>query len=87
MAAGLIRLLAVSALLLCLSSCAAASEGALEHLLGGRVEGDATRAAISGADGPLDALPLAIAHCTRFGRDAQFSRREGGRIVFACVPK
>ena len=73
-------------LLLNLSGCASGAD-VLGGLLGGRVDGDSDRAAVSGADGPVDALPLAIAHCTRFGRSAQFSGREGAKVVFACVPK
>lgn len=79
--------LAVCLLLLVLSACASAQERVFQKLVGGRVEGDAAQVAVSGADGPVDALPLAVAHCTRFGRAAQFRSREGEKLVFACVPK
>ena len=48
-----------------------------------RVEGDASSASILG--GRLDALPLAIAHCARFGRSAQWSHADGDRSVYDCV--
>jgi hypothetical protein len=79
--------LAVCLLLLALSGCASAKTHVLERLLGDRIQGDADRVAVTGAAGATDALPLAIVHCTRFGRAAQFTRREGEKLVFACVSK
>ena len=48
-----------------------------------RVEGDADQVSILG--GRLDALPLAIGHCARFGRSAQWSHADGDRSVYNCV--
>ena len=48
-----------------------------------RVVGDAQQ--VSVAAGRLDALPLAIAHCARYGRAAQWSHADGDRSVYACV--
>ncbi len=48
-----------------------------------RVQGDADQVSILG--GRLDSLPLAIGHCARFGRSAQWSHAEGDRSVYACV--
>ena len=79
--------LAAFCLPLVLSACASAQEQVLDKLVGDRVQGDASQVLVSGADGPADALPLAIAHCTRFGRAAQFRSREADKLAFACVPK
>ena len=48
-----------------------------------RVIGDANQVSVQG--GRLDALPLAIAHCARFGRAAQWGHTDGDRSVYACV--
>ena len=49
-----------------------------------RVVGDAQQVSI--AAGRLDALPLAIAHCARYGRAAQWSHSDGDHSVYTCVP-
>ena len=48
-----------------------------------RVIGDANQVSI--AAGRLDALPLAIAHCARYGRSAQWAHMEGARSTYLCV--
>ena len=48
-----------------------------------RVQGDADRVSILG--GRLDALPLAIGHCARFGKSAQWDHADGDRSVYDCV--
>ncbi len=48
-----------------------------------RVQGDGDHVSILG--GRLDALPLAIGHCARFGRSAQWSHADGDRSVYDCV--
>ena len=74
------RVLLVGAALI-VSGCAdtsGPSEGAPR-----RVEGDANQVSILG--GRLDALPIAIGHCARFGRSAQWSHVDGDRSVYDCV--
>jgi hypothetical protein len=69
-----------------LAGCATSpGQAVVERLTGGKVEGDRTRAVVHGMDSTADAFPLAVAHCTRFGRKAQFARRQSGALVFACV--
>ncbi len=51
----------------------------------GQVQGDASRVSIQG--GRLDALPLAVIHCARYGRSAQWSHTDGDRSVYDCVAK
>ena len=51
----------------------------------GKVEGDASQVSIEG--GRLDALPLAVAHCARYGRSAQWSHADNDRSVYNCVPR
>ena len=51
----------------------------------GKVDGDASQVSIQG--GRLDALPLAIAHCARYGRSAQWSHADNDRSVYDCVPR
>lgn len=50
-----------------------------------RVRGDAEGVRVFGMDSRVDAYPLAIAHCARFGRSAQFTGRMQGGHVFRCV--
>lgn len=51
----------------------------------GKVEGDARRVSILG--GRLDALPLAILHCAKYGKSAQWSHSDDDRSVYSCVPR
>ena len=51
----------------------------------GQVQGDGSRVSIEG--GRLDALPLAVIHCARYGRSAQWSHSEDGRSVYDCVAR
>ena len=68
-----------------LSGCAAAGEQLLQRAIGGHVSGDASQALVQDMPSAADALPLAIAHCTRFGKKAQFARRAGQDHLFRCT--
>ena len=57
----------------------------IDRVSRGKVEGDSNQVSIAG--GRLDALPLAIAHCARFGRSAQWSHSDGDRSVYSCVAR
>ena len=71
---------------LTLSACASDQPPVIDRVAGAeRVHGDADHVSVAG--GRLDALPLAVFHCARYGRSAQFSRSEDGRSVFDCVTK
>ena len=50
-----------------------------------QVLGGAERVSIQG--GRIDALPLAVLHCARYGRSAQWSHAEGDRSVYDCVAR
>lgn len=69
-------------LALMLSSCADAPP-MIDNLPNGRVRGDINEVSVQG--GRWEALPLAVAHCARFSRSAQFVRLNGDRAVFRCV--
>jgi hypothetical protein len=57
----------------------------LQSLSDGRVQGDQTGATIK-ADSAADGFPLAIAHCSRFGRAARFDRKASNGVYrYACV--
>ncbi len=51
----------------------------------GKVEGDIHHVSI--AEGRVDALPLAVFHCAKYGRSAQWSHAEGDRSVYNCVTR
>ena len=51
----------------------------------GQVQGDRSQVSIQG--GRVDALPLAVLHCARYGRSAQWSHTDGDRSVYDCVAK
>jgi hypothetical protein len=72
--------LGVLALVLC--GCADSSP-LIDRAAGGKLHGDADHVDI--AAGRLDALPLAIAHCARYGRSAQWSHADGDHSVYDCV--
>ena len=76
---GLLALMAVS-----ITACAD-QPPLVDRVAKGRVQGDAGQVSIEG--GRLDALPLAIAHCARYGRSAQWNRAEDGRSIYSCVPR
>lgn len=50
-----------------------------------RVRGDAEGVRVFGMASRVDALPLAIGHCAKFGRSAQFVGRVAGGHAFRCV--
>ena len=77
--AGLLAAMAVM-----LAGCANQSP-LVDRMSKGQVQGDANHVSIEG--GRLDALPLAVMHCSRFGRSAQWSHAEDGRSVYDCVAK
>ena len=55
----------------------------IDRVSDGRVQGDATHVSIQG--GRLETLPLAVAHCARYRRSAQWSHADGVRSVYNCV--
>ena len=57
----------------------------IDRVSKGKVMGDASQVSVEG--GRLDALPLAIAHCARYGRSAQWSHEADDRSVYDCVAK
>jgi len=80
------RLLSLALVATLLAGCATSpGEAIVQRLTGGKVEGDRDRAVVHGMGSVPDAFPLAVAHCTRFGRKAQFARRVPGGHAFACV--
>jgi hypothetical protein len=78
---------AIIALALALAACADAPEHAVEHVLDRHVEGGPDHAFVPGYPNSLDALPFAMAHCSRFGKAARFRRLEHGGALFDCVEK
>ena len=82
----MIRLVFLMAAAAVLAGCAASpGQAIVERITGGRVEGDRDGAVVRGMESTADAFPLAVAHCTRFGRKAQFTRRVPGGHQFACA--
>ena len=69
---------------LTLAGCASQTP-LIDRVANGRVQGDAHQVSIEG--GRLDALPLAIGHCARYGRSAQWSHAEDGRSIYNCVAR
>ena len=70
-----------------LAGCAGDGTVSLSDRLAGssRVKGDGDVVRVFQADSRADAFPLAIGHCARFGRSAQYDRRDDGAYVFKCV--
>ena len=73
-------------LLLMLTGCA--TDVSLSDRLAGRdrVSGDADAVTVRGMGTRVEALPLAVGHCSKFGRSAQFDRKgDDGSYTFRCV--
>ena len=70
---------------LLLGGCAA--DVSLSDRLAGadRVHGDRNEVTVSRMGSQVESLPLAVGHCARFHRSAQFARKAGGSYVFSCV--
>ena len=73
-------------LLFLLAGCAS-NESLSDRLAGrDRVRGDAEGVVVSGFGSRAEALPLAVGHCARFGRSAQFdTKTPQGAYSFRCV--
>ena len=74
-------------LALALAACADAPEHAVERVLDRHVQGGPDYAFVPGYPSSLDALPFALAHCSRFGKAARFRRLERGGALFDCVER
>lgn len=73
-------------LLVLLTGCA--TDVSLSDRLAGRdrVVGDTDRVTVNDMGSRVEALPLAVGHCAKFGRSAQFDRKaEFEAYVFRCV--
>ena len=81
---GYLRIAATLAATAALAGCASASP--IERLLGGHAEGDADGVVVLGLRG-LDALPVAVAHCARFKKDAERRGRDPRGASYACVAR
>ncbi len=73
-------------LLILLGGCAS-NESFSDRLAGrDRVHGDADGVTVSGFGSRVEALPLAVGHCARFGRSAQFdAKTDDGAYRFRCT--
>lgn len=74
-----------------LGGCAGSLAGNDAHiypgLFGQHVAGNETYVTVSNVYNEMDALPLADAHCAKFGKAAHFNHMEPIRAIFDCVPK
>lgn len=78
-------LLPALAAALLLGACAGGA-GLSDRIAGpDRVRGDADTVRVFGMSSRVEAFPLAIGHCSRFGRSAQFTGRIPGGHAFRCV--
>ncbi len=70
-----------------LSLAGCASEVSLSDRLAGpsRVRGDADAVSVYGMGSRVEALPLAVGHCSRFHKSAQFDRKREDAYAFRCV--
>ena len=80
------RRLFAAAVTLMLAGCSTGDHAGaplVDHLSGGKVIGTAEQVSVEGDR--VSALPLAVFHCARYHRSAQFMRSENGRAIFRCV--
>lgn len=73
------------------NGCAGSLAGSDAHiypgLFGQNVVGNETYVTVGNVYNEIDALPLAEAHCAKYGRSAHFARMEPARAIFDCVPR
>lgn len=73
------------------SGCAGSLAGNDAHIypgfFGQHVVGNETYVTVSNVYNEIDALPLAEAHCAKFGLAARFQKMEQIRAIFDCVPR
>ena len=76
------------ALILVVMLTGCASGVSLSDRLAGpdRVSGDADGVTVRGMGSRVEALPLAVGHCAKWSRSAQFDRKaDDGAYMFRCV--
>jgi predicted small secreted protein len=70
---------------LLLAGCAS-RPSLVDVLAGDRVDGDADGVLVRGfGDDVASATPFAVAHCSRYGRSAQYAARSGKALRFRCT--
>jgi hypothetical protein len=67
-----------------LSGCAADAH-IYPGLFGQRVVGNENYVTVSNVWNEMDALPLADAHCAKYGKSARFTHMEDYRAIYDCV--
>ena len=72
-------------LLLLLGACASDQSLSDRFAGAGRVRGDGEAVSVFGMASRVEALPLAIGHCARYGRAAQFAEHRADAYAFRCV--
>jgi hypothetical protein len=74
-----------------LAGCAGSFAGSDAHIypgfFGQNVVGNEVYVTVSNVYNEMDALPLADAHCAKFGRAARFNHMESIRAIYDCVPR
>ena len=71
-------------LILALSACAEDAH-IYPGLFGQRIVGNEAYVSVSNVWNEMDALPLADAHCHKYGKAARFTRMEGTRAIYDCM--
>ncbi|WP_119303912.1 hypothetical protein [Dongia deserti] len=57
----------------------------VDFLTGGRVEGDSEAVTVQ-ADSAPQAAPMALSHCSHYGRGTQFDREVAARVFrYRCI--
>lgn len=83
------RFVVMSVACLMAGGCAGSLTGDSAHiypgLFGQNVAGNEAYVTVSNVYNEIDALPLADAHCAKYGRVARFNHMERVRAVFDCV--
>jgi hypothetical protein len=82
-----IALILVASLAGCAGSLAENDAHIYPGLFGQNVAGNETYVTMSNVYNEIDALPLAEAHCAKFGKAAHFNHMEAARAIFDCVPR
>ena len=74
-----------------LAGCAGSFAGSDAHIypgfFGQNVVDNEVYVTVSNVYNEMDALPLADAHCAKFGRAARFNHMESIRAIYDCVPR
>jgi Fe-S cluster assembly scaffold protein SufB len=69
------------------AACASTDANIYHSFVGQRVVGNEAYVTVTNVWNEMDALPLADKHCGQYGKVARYTRKEGAKAIFDCIPR